>query len=104
LGQPGVLELFGAVHQDGVDGALAEAWKHEEGPVGRRNHFGLDQSQRHGQALAAVLFWEAEPLPAGFFVQLVGMLGALGRDHFAIYQLAALAVSSHIEWRELALA
>jgi len=104
LRQPRVLEFFGPVHQNGVDGALAEPGKHEEGPVGRRNHFRLNQSQRHGQALAAVLFGEAEPLPAGFFVQLVGMLGALGRDHLAVHKLATLAVGSHVQRRQLAFA
>src|SRR5690606_11340284 len=51
----------------------------------------------HRQALAAVFDGMGKPLPAALHIRLVGLLEALGRAHFAIFQVAAFLIAGLVE-------
>ena len=95
--QVGGLLLLVTVQLNGVHGAQGQPRVHGEGPVGGAHHFLLEQAQRHGQALAAVLRRVGQALPAAGHVLLIGFFIAFGRGDLAVFQLAALVIATVVE-------
>ena len=89
--------LLAAVLHDGVHRTHRQARIHQEGPVGRGHHLGLQQPQAHRQTLPTEFLWVRKPLPAAFHKLLIRLLVALGRAHFAIVVGAALFVATAVE-------
>ena len=87
LGQVAILDLVRAYRLDGFEAAAGQTRIEGEGDVGTAQHLFHHLGQDIGQALATVFARARQADPAGFVELLVGLLHALGQDHFAVLPL-----------------